>query len=267
MRLKDKTAIVTGAASGIGLATALKFASEGAAVMCADLNGDGAEQAAAKITDLGGKAVAFTVDVTKEAEVQALVAETVKQWNRVDIMFNNAGIEFGIPVTQVSEMQWDTLIDINLKGVFLGCKHVLPQMAQQKSGAIVNTASVAGLRGVAFLSTYCASKGGVVLLTRSLAVEWAQFGVRVNAVCPGVIRTPMADRAIQAGGGLGGGTPEESWKQLAAAHPLGRVGEADEVADAVTFLASDQASFITGVALSVDGGMAAGSPPVRSPLE
>ncbi len=267
MRLKDKTAIVTGAASGIGLATALRFAGEGAAVMCADMNGDGAEKAAARITGLGGKAAAFTVDVTKEAEVQALVAETVKQWNRVDVMFNNAGIEFGIPVTQVSEMQWDSLIDINLKGVFLGCKHVLPQMAQQKNGAIVNTASVAGLRGVAFLSTYCASKGGVVLLTKSLAVEWAQFGVRVNAVCPGVIRTPMADRAIQAGGGLGGGTPEESWKQLAAAHPLGRVGEADEVADAVTFLASDQASFITGVALSVDGGMAAGAPPVRSPLE
>jgi len=268
MRLKDKTAIVTGAASGIGQATALKFGSEGALVMCADMNEDGAAKTAARIADLGGKAASFRVDVTKEAEVQALVAETVKQWDHVDVMFNNAGIEFGIPVTQVSEMQWDTLIDVNLKGVFLGCKHVLPQMARQKSGAIVNTASVAGLRGVAFLSTYCASKGGVVLLTKSLAVEWAQFGVRVNAVCPGVIRTPMADRAIQAGGGLGGAaTPEETWAALAAAHPLGRVGEADEVADAVTFLASDQASFITGVALSVDGGMEAGSPPRLSPLE
>ncbi len=268
MRLKDKTAIVTGAASGIGLATALKFGQEGAAVMCADLNGEGAERAAARIVDLGGRAASFKMDVTKEAEVQALVAETVNRWERVDVMFNNAGIEFGIPVTQVSELQWDSLIDVNLKGVFLGCKHVLPQMAKQKSGAIVNTASVAGLRGVAFLSTYCASKGGVVLLTKSLAVEWAQFGIRVNAVCPGVIRTPMAERAIQAGGGLGGAaTPEETWKQLAAAHPLGRVGEAEEVAEAVTFLASDQASFITGVALSVDGGMNAGSPPVRSPLE
>ena len=163
-------------------------------------------------------------------------------------------------------MQWYSLIDVNLKGVFLGCKHVLPQMAKQRSGAIVNTASIAGLRGVAFLSTYCASKGGVVLMTRALALEWAQFGVRINAVCPGVIRTPMADRAIQAGGGLGGGTPEESWKQLAAGHPMGRVGEADEVADAVTFLASDQASFITGVALPVDGGMEAGSPARLSPM-
>ena len=267
MRLKDKTAIVTGAASGIGLTTALKFGSEGAAVMCADLDGEGAQRTAARIADLGGKSASFKVDVTKEAEVQALVAETVRQWERVDVMFNNAGIEFGLPVTQVSELQWDGLIDVNLKGVFLGCKHVLPQMAKQQSGAIVNTASVAGLRGVAFLSTYCASKGGVVLLTKSLAVEWAPLGVRVNAVCPGVIRTPMAERAIQAGGGLGGGTPEESWKQLAAAHPLGRVGEPEEVAEAVTFLASDQASFITGVALSVDGGMNAGSPLGRSPLE
>jgi NAD(P)-dependent dehydrogenase (short-subunit alcohol dehydrogenase family) len=267
MRLKDRAAIVTGAASGIGLATALKFGSEGALVMCADMNEEGAAKAAARIADLGGQAASCRADVTKEAEVQALVAETVKRWDRVDVMFNNAGIEFGIPVTQVSEMQWDSLIDVNLKGVFLGCKHVLPQMAKQGSGAIVNTASVAGLRGVAFLSTYCASKGGVVLLTKSLAMEWAQFGVRVNAVCPGVIRTPMADRAIQAGGGLAGGTPEETWAQLAAAHPLGRVGEAEEVAEAVTFLASDQASFITGVALPVDGGMDAGSPPRRSPLE
>jgi NAD(P)-dependent dehydrogenase (short-subunit alcohol dehydrogenase family) len=267
MRLKDKTAIVTGAASGIGLATALKFAQEGAAVMCADMNEEGAAKTASRIADLGGKAASFKMDVTKEAEVQALVADTVKRWERVDVMFNNAGIEFGIPVTQVSELQWDSLIDVNLKGVFLGCKHVLPQMAKQKSGAIVNTASIAGLRGVAFLSTYCASKGGVVLMTKALAVEWASFGVRINAVCPGVIRTPMADRAILAGGGLGSATPEESWAQLAAAHPLGRVGQPEEVAEAVTFLASDQASFITGAALPVDGGMEAGSPPRMSSLE
>ena len=267
MRLKDKTAIVTGAASGIGLATALKFGQEGATVMCADMNEDGAAKTAARIIDLGGQAASFKVDVTKEAEIQALVADTIKRWERVDVMFNNAGIEFGIPVTQVSELQWDSLIDVNLKGVFLGCKHVLPQMAKQRSGAIVNTASIAGLRGVAFLSTYCASKGGVVLMTKALAVEWASLGVRINAVCPGVIRTPMADRAIQAGGGLGGATPEESWKQLAASHPLGRVGEPEEVAEAVTFLSSDQASFITGVALPVDGGMEAGSPPRLSPME
>jgi NAD(P)-dependent dehydrogenase (short-subunit alcohol dehydrogenase family) len=228
MRLKDKTAIVTGAASGIGLATALKFGQEGATVMCADMNEDGAAKTAARIIDLGGQAASFKVDVTKEAEVQALVADTVKRWERVDVMFNNAGIEFGIPVTQVSEMQWDSLIDVNLKGVFLGCKHVLPQMAKQRSGAIVNTASIAGLRGVAFLSTYCASKGGVVLMTKALAVEWASLGVRINAVCPGVIRTPMADRAIQAGGGLGGARSRKSWAQLAAGHPMGRVGEADE---------------------------------------
>ncbi len=266
MRLKKKVALVTGAASGIGKTTALLFGQEGAKVTCADIDGEGAERVARQIADGGGEAASTQADVTREADVQRMVRETVERWGRLDVLFNNAGVEFGLPVTQVPEEEWDRLIDVNLKGVFLGCKHAIPQMVSQGSGAIVNTASVAGLRGVAFLSTYCASKGGVVLMTKSLAAEWAQFGIRINAVCPGVIRTPMAELAVQMGAGLGGTTPEETWAQLAAGHPLGRIGEPEEVAQAVLFLVSEEASFITGAALPVDGGLQAGSPPARSPL-
>ncbi len=263
MRLKDEVALITGAASGIGRATALLFGQEGAKVMCADVNGDGGERVARQIGDSGGEAASLTVDVAQEEDVQRLVREAIERWGRLDILFNNAGIGFGLPVTQVPEEDWDRLIDINLKGVFLGCKHAIPEMVKQGGGAIVNTASDAGLRGTAWLSTYCASKGGVVLLTKSLAVEWAQQGVRVNCVCPGVIRTPILDPFIERGQELFGGSRDAAWERLAQAHPVGRVGEPEEVARAVLFLASDEASFVTGVALPVDGGLDAGPPMQR----
>jgi len=262
MRLKKKVALVTGAASGIGRATAALFGQEGAKVMCADLDGAGAERMARQIADSGGEAASIRADVSVAADVEGMVRATVERWGRLDILFNNAGIEFGLPVTQVPEEEWDRLIDINLKGVFLGCKYAIPEMLKQGGGSIVNTASVAGLQGTAWLSTYSASKGGVVLLTKSLATEWAQQNVRVNAVCPGVIRTPMTERAI-ARGELVLGKGEEAWQRLGAAHAMGRVGEADEVAQAVLFLASDEASFVTGVALPVDGGFTAGNAPQR----
>jgi NAD(P)-dependent dehydrogenase (short-subunit alcohol dehydrogenase family) len=263
MRLKEKAALITGAASGIGRATALLFGQEGAKVMCADVNGEGAERIARQIADTGGEAASVQVDVAREAEVQRMVRDTVERWGRIDILYNNAGIGTGGPVTQVSEEEWDRLIDINLKGVFLGCKHAIPEMLKTGGGAIVNTASDAGLRGSAWLSTYCASKGGVVLLTKSLAVEWAQQGIRVNCVCPGVIRTPILDPFIKQAQEAFGTTPDATWERLAAVHPIGRVGEPEEVARAVLFLASDEASFITGVALPVDGGLEAGPPPQR----
>ncbi len=266
MRLKDKVALITGAASGIGRATALLFGQEGAKVMCADVNGDGGERVARQIADSDGEAASLTVDVAQEEDVQRMVGETVERWGRLDILFNNAGIGTGGPVTQVSEEDWDRLIDINLKGVFLGCKHAIPEMVKQGGGAIVNTASDAGLRGTAWLSTYCASKGGVVLLTKSLAVEWAEQGVRVNCVCPGVIRTPILDPFIEQGQALFGDSAEAVWERLARAHPIGRVGEPEEVAQAALFLASDEASFVTGVALPVDGGLDAG-PPMQRQLQ
>jgi len=267
MRLKDKVSIITGAASGIGKATSLVFAREGAKVMCADVNADGAEAVARQIADTGGDAASVRVDVAQEADVQEMISQTVARWGRLDVLYNNAGIGFGMPVTQVPESEWDRLMDINLKGVFLGCKHAIPEMLKNGGGAIVSTASDAGLRGSAFLSTYCASKGGVVMLTKSLAVEWAAQGIRVNCVCPGVIRTPILDPFISQSQALLGVTPEQAWAQMAAVHPIGRVGEPEEVGRAVAFLASDEASFITGVALSVDGGLEAGAPPRRSVLE
>ncbi len=266
MRLKDKVALITGAASGIGRATAVLFGQEGAKVMCADVNAEGAEQVARQIGHSGGDAASLQVDVSQAADAERMVAETVARWGHIDILFNNAGVEFGLPVTQVPEQEWDRLIDVNLKGVFLGCKYAIPEMLKQGGGSIINTASGAGLRGVPWLSTYCASKGGVVLLTKSLAMEWGGQNVRVNAVCPGVIRTPMVERAIAQGEGLFGATPEEAWKRLAQVHSLGRVGEPEEVARAVLFLASDEASFVTGVALPVDGGWDAG-PVMQRPTE
>ncbi len=263
MKLKDKTAIITGAASGIGKATAINFAREGAKVMCADVNADGAEATARQIADTGGEAASVRADVSKEADVERMIGETVSRWGRLDTLYNNAGIGYGMPVTQIPVDEWDRLMSINLRGVFLGCKHAIPQMLKNGGGAIVNTASDAGLRGQAMLSAYCASKGGVVLLTKSLAVEWAEHGIRINCVCPGVIRTPILDPFLAQAQATTGASVDELWKRLGEAHPMGRVGQPEEVAKAVTFLASDEASFITGVALPVDGGLEAGPPPRR----
>ncbi|MBI1885554.1 MAG: glucose 1-dehydrogenase [Chloroflexi bacterium] len=270
MRLKDRVAVVTGAASGIGKATAVLFGQEGAKVMCADVNGEGAARVAEQIMDAGGEGASLQVDVAREADVQGMVAETVQRWGGLDVQFNNAGVGYGMPVTSVSEEDWDRLLSINLKGVFLGCKHAIPEMLKGGGGAIVNTASDAGLMGMPWLSTYCASKGGVVLLTKALAVEWAQQGIRVNCVCPGVIRTPILDPFVAQAQQVSGDTPEAVWQRLAQTHPMNRVGEADEVARAVLFLVSDEASFITGVALPIDGGLTAGAPlaqPRRQPTE
>ena len=257
MRLKDKVALVTGSASGIGRATAVLFGQEGAKVMCADLDGEGAERVARQIADGGGEAASVQADVSVAADVERMVRATVERWGRLDVLGNNAGIYFILPLTQVPEEEWDRLIDINLKGVYLGCKYAIPQMVSQGKGVIVNTASIAGLRGAANWTTYCASKGGVVQLTKALAMELARMNVRVNAVCPGIIDTGMLDQAVV----MQGVDKAELAATIGEAHPMGRIGRPEEVAAAILFLASEEASFITGVALSVDGGLWAGSPP------
>jgi NAD(P)-dependent dehydrogenase (short-subunit alcohol dehydrogenase family) len=266
MKLQDKVSIVTGAASGIGKATAINFAKEGAAVMCADINADGAEATARQIADTGGEAASIKANVANEDDVREMVAQTVARWGKLNVLYNNAGIGVGLPAPQMPVEEWDRVMGVNLRGVFLGCKHSIPEMLKNGGGAIVSTASDAGLRGSAYLSAYCASKAGVILLTKSLAVEWGGQGIRINCVCPGVIQTPILDPFIQMAQQTMGTPPEQQWERMGAMHALGRVGQPEEVAKAVTFLVSDDASFITGIAMPVDGGLEAGTPPPRTPM-
>lgn len=260
MLLQDKVAIITGAASGIGKASAITFGREGAKVMCADVNADGAEAVARQIADTGGEAASVKVDVVVEADVQRMIQDTVARWGRLDVIYNNAGVGVGNPVTQVSIEEWDRIIDINLRGVFFGTKYAILEMLKTGGGAIVNTASDAGLMGTPMLSAYCASKGGVVMFTKATAAEWARMGIRVNCVCPGVIKTPILDPML-AMAKAAGATEEALWARMGKAHPIGRIGMPEEVAEAVAWLASDRASFVTGVALPVDGGLAGGMAP------
>jgi NAD(P)-dependent dehydrogenase (short-subunit alcohol dehydrogenase family) len=265
MLLKDKVAIITGAASGIGKATALVFGREGAKVMCADINADGAEATARTIADTGGEAASIKTDVTQEDDIKEMISATVTRWGRLDALYNNAGIGVGNPVTQVSLEEWDRIIDINLRGVFLGTKYAVQEMLKTGGGAIINTASVAGLMGTPMLSAYCASKGGVVMFTKATAAEWAGMGIRINCVCPGVIQTPILDPMMEMAKAAGM-DENELWARMGKAHPIGRVGKPEEVGEAVAWLASDRASFVTGVALPVDGGMTGGTAPSRGPF-
>ncbi len=247
LRLEGKVVLVTGGSSGIGRATALVFAREGAKVVVADVLTDDGEETVQKIIDAGGEAIFVKTDVSKAAEVVALVDSAVSTYGRLDCAFNNAGIEGIIaPTADYTEESWDRVIDVNLKGVWLCMKYEIPQMLKQGSGAIVNTASFLGLVGLQGTPAYCASKGGVIQLTKTAALEYATKGIRINAVCPGVIRTPMLERVT-------GGKPELE-AQFTALEPVGRMGAPGEVAEAVVWLCSDAASFVTGNSMIVDGG-------------
>ena len=249
--LAGKVALITGGASGIGRAAALVFAREGATLIVADMNEEGAQQTAHMITETGGEALALQVDVTRAAAVEAMISQAVDAYGRLDCAYNNAGI-LGAPfmrVTEYTEDEWDRIIDVNMKGVWLCMKYEIPHMMQQGGGAIVNTASAAGLIGSAAFPIYDASKHGVVGLTKSVALQYAKRGIRVNAVCPGVIETPMVAAGIEA---------NPRFEQGAiASNPSGRMGHPEEVAEAVAWLCSDAASFVTGHAMSVDGGLLA----------
>jgi len=242
-----QVALVTGAAAGIGRATALAFAAKGLTVVVSDVDENGGAQTVALIQGAGGVAHFVGCDVTRDAEVAALIARVLELYGRLDYAFNNAGIEIEKGrLAEGDESEFDAIMGVNVKGVWLCMKHQLPVMLKQGGGAIVNTASVAGLMAAPKMSIYCASKHAVLGLTRSAAVEYARKNIRINAVCPGVIDTEMFRRAHEA-------DPKKA-DFAAAMHPVGRIGKAEEVAAAVLYLCSDAAAFVAGVALPVDGG-------------
>ena len=248
--LEGKIALVTGAGSGIGRESALAFAASGAQVMVSDVVVEGGEGTVAQIKAAGGEATFIRADVSQRADVEPLIRQTVETYGRLDCAHNNAGIEGDMaPTAECTEANWDRTIAINLKGVWLCMRYEIPQMLEQGGGVIVNTSSVAGLVGFVNLPAYVATKHGVAGLTRTAALEYAQQGIRVNAVCPGVIHTPMIDRIV--------GGDAEAEAQFTALEPVGRMGSPAEVAQAVVWLCSDAASFVTGIAMPVDGGFVA----------
>lgn len=248
---ENKVALVTGGSYGIGQATAVAFAQRGASIVIADWIEDPERETLKQIEAAGSKGIFVPCDVSRPEAVQALVKKTVDDFGSIDYAFNNAGIEGAMAVThECSDANWDKTMDINLKGIWLCMKHQIAHMLQQGKGSIVNCASIAGLSGFAGLPAYVASKHGVIGLTKTAALEYAKLGIRVNAVCPGVIHTAMIDRMT--------GRDKEVEKQYIAMEPVGRMGLPEEVAQAVVWLCSDAASFVTGHALAVDGGFTAG---------
>jgi NAD(P)-dependent dehydrogenase (short-subunit alcohol dehydrogenase family) len=246
--LHDKVAIVTGAGSGIGRATALAFAREGVKVVASDVDVPGGEHTVQAIQDNGGEAIFIRCDVAQEDDVKALVEQTVDTFGRLDFACNNAGIGGAqAPVADYTFADWKQVIDVNLHGVFLGMKYQIPEMLKQGGGAIVNMASILGQVGFPNASAYVTAKHGVIGLTKNAAIEYGPQNIRVTAVCPAFIHTPMVDE------GLG----EEVIGQLQTMHPVGRLGQPEEVADLVVFLCSDGGSFMTGNPILVDGGYVA----------
>jgi NAD(P)-dependent dehydrogenase (short-subunit alcohol dehydrogenase family) len=249
-RLAGKVALVTGGSSGIGRATAQIFAREGAKVVVADVMVDGGAETVRLITAASGEAIFVKTDVAQTAEVEAMVKKAVDTYGRLDCAFNNAGIEGALqPTSEYDVAAWDRVMSINLKGLWLCMKYEIQQMLKQGGGAIVNTASAAGLVAVPGLSAYVAAKHGVVGLTKTAALEYAKQGIRVNAVCPGGVDTPMVKRVF-------GNNPQFA-EAAASAEPVGRLAQPAEIGEAVVWLCSDAASFVTGLPMAVDGGMVA----------
>lgn len=246
--LKDKIALVTGAKRGMGRTHSLILAKQGAKVAVTDIDLEECEEVAEEIKSQGGEAAAFKMDVSKSEEVEKVFDEVIKHFGRLDILVNNAGIYFSKPALELTEEEWDKMIDINLKGQFLCAKRAAKEMAKNKWGRIINISSVASGQvgvGIAGGAHYTASKGGIIGMTETLAIEWAGLGINVNAIAPGAIDTPMVSAAQ---------IPKEAMEAMLATIPLKRIGKPEEVSAAVVFLASEEASYITGATFYVDGG-------------
>ena len=255
MRLKDKTALVTGAASGIGKTIAILFAREGARVAVVDRDAEGGVATAGAIRAQGGQAIFAQADLTQAQAVQRVVQETAQTFGAINVLVNNAGVfRFG-SVVDCSEEDWERVMAVNLKSVFLVCKRIIPEMMQGGEGSIVNIASVKGLQGMENASAYAASKGGVIQLTRSMALDYGSRNIRVNCVCPGAIQTPMLDGIFREE--AQGSSVEATRQAHAQERPLRMLGTPENVAYAALYLASDEARYITGVCLVVDGGLLA----------
>ncbi|GHI86261.1 SDR family NAD(P)-dependent oxidoreductase [Streptomyces xanthophaeus] len=246
---KDTVVVVTGAASGIGKQTAIEFARQAAKVVVADIDEKSGTAVVADLTRDGHDAIFVRTDLTSEADCRHLITTAAETYGAVDVLVNNAGIEISTPLHEMTEQEWDRLVDTNLKSMFLCSKHALRAMVDAESGVIVNVCSVSGLVAWPGIAAYNATKGGVMMLTKSLAVDYARYNIRANCVCPSIIDTPMTDTSI--------GHDASVKEEKAKLNPIGRLGTPEDVANAILFLASEKASFITGAALTVDGGYTA----------
>jgi NAD(P)-dependent dehydrogenase (short-subunit alcohol dehydrogenase family) len=252
MKLSNKVAVITGATDGIGLATTLAYVKEGAKVVLVGRDEAKGKSALAKAKE-HGEAVYFKADVSNSSQVKTVVDETIKRYGRIDVLVNNAAVVHAGTILNTSETTWDYLIDVNLKGVFLCCKLVIPHMQKQGGGAIINIGSINALMAMENEAAYDASKGGVLMLTKAIALDFAKSNIRANCICPGAIETAMLNISLNAAP-----NPSKAREWTIQRHPVGRLGRPEEVAEVAVFLASDSSSFMTGAAIPVDGGILAG---------
>jgi len=258
LRLNGKVAIVTGAGAGIGAAASRRFAAEGAQVVCADVVAARANETAARIESRGGRAFSVGVDVGDSEQIRSMVDRTIDTYGRIDVLYANAGVGGVGTAIDTDEAEWQRVIRVNLTGVWLCCKYVLPHMVAVGSGSIVNQASIGGLRGVPAVAAYAAAKAGVIGLTRQMALDYGPAGVRVNAIAPGTVPTELVQGIWAAGAGLvAADSLEERVARAAALYPLRRIGTPDDIANLALFLASDEAGWVTGATYVIDGGKTA----------